>query len=827
MPIRPKRADKSKAHTDDERQAAAESVQSVIECVLRDLPRLWRDGIEIICPDGKTRIGHPAVGAWLADYPEYIKLFTASFMSCPICIVPRNQLDAHPTTWVDYKALQADEIREQVLAKEALEAKVAALKKNTPEYKRLSKEIESIDDFFAYHRIAAIDNLLFRFPFASPVSLWKPDLLHTMDLGLTKTTLELLFNLLDELSTKAKKDYRPLTEIFDIIWTGISPHPAISVPRKKYRSVKQWSGKEYRNAQSILQAVLEAVFKTYPAPVSKPNDEERYNGALGFISALSNFYLMARQKSHTLPPDTVFDNNYRALWDGEREPDVNSSISYMQNYLAEFHKWKHIFLKYRASKTVKREAKEAALGKYPDLTSEELKALPPKEQVRRKAKIAADRKAYKLELVERNSHYNLPKFHMLGHFAEIIHQFGSLPQYSTSINELLHQPLNNAYDRTNKVDAMDQTLRFAGWKDALAIKVMNLIHHCKKEDIPAEAITEIKTWLDIFDNRKARLEAARLNRNRMGPRREAAERKREKAAAEREHWELLRGMFAEYGLSDGEDEDSDNSDDDDHDVTEEIRLLTMVPPSQTERSAKDRQRDPGRLLRGRMLSIKNDEGDSRRFTEVRDIEEFLRIKGLSTALGTCLRDERFWVGAISYQEVSKLEASPYCALRIRRYTFQSDTELENHIIRCTAGENFRNSLPRADFVVYTPARRHEIPDQPIMGKRTIGHLRCLFRVRFEGREGSKASYGRFAAVHPMIQERMTPEEVTRGMPSFKYDQEISLEVIRIGTIERAACVVPIWNRKFLPPSGAYQLWEHAERVVFNTKVDLETFHSCY
>ncbi|RPA70825.1 hypothetical protein BJ508DRAFT_195509, partial [Ascobolus immersus RN42] len=65
LPIRPKRADNTKK------------------------------GMEILFPDGEMRIGHPAIAGWLGDYPEYIKLFTASYMSCPVCIAPKDQLETH------------------------------------------------------------------------------------------------------------------------------------------------------------------------------------------------------------------------------------------------------------------------------------------------------------------------------------------------------------------------------------------------------------------------------------------------------------------------------------------------------------------------------------------------------------------------------------------------------------------------------------------------------------------------------------------------------------------------------------------------------------
>ena len=270
---------------------------------------------------------------------------------------------------------------------------------------------------------------------------------------------------------------------------------------------------------------------TYPP--SSEEHERIYEGSLNFVSALSNFILMARQKSHTLPADTIFDNEYRAQWDGKKEPDPHASISFLQTYLADFHEWKYIFLKYRASKRVKLDARKYAKGLHPDI---------PDPSAAQKAKLSANRKLAKTEYLERHSNYNMPKVHMMVHFAETIDQYGSLPQWSTSIIELLHQPLNNAYDRSNKVDAMDQTLRFAGWKDAMAILVANLISLCRGNTISEELKTEIKLWLDIFDNKKAKLTAARLNRNRMLPKNNTTVRKQQKQAQQEEHFAMIRAL---------------------------------------------------------------------------------------------------------------------------------------------------------------------------------------------------------------------------------------------------------------------------------------------
>ncbi|RPA70642.1 hypothetical protein BJ508DRAFT_219118, partial [Ascobolus immersus RN42] len=90
LPIRPKRA--SKKSVDDEKTSALQTVQAVLDLVLRDLRKLWITGMEVLCPDGKIRIGHPVLFSWLGDYPEFTKLFTTSYMSCPVCMASAEEM---------------------------------------------------------------------------------------------------------------------------------------------------------------------------------------------------------------------------------------------------------------------------------------------------------------------------------------------------------------------------------------------------------------------------------------------------------------------------------------------------------------------------------------------------------------------------------------------------------------------------------------------------------------------------------------------------------------------------------------------------------------
>lgn len=810
LPVRPKKA--SKQNQEDEKISALETVQMVIDLVLEDVDRMWKEGIELTCPDGKIRIGHPVIGGWLGDYPEYIKLFTAAYMSCPVCVTPRDQMDAHSTTAIAHRVLDAEELRLKVFRLGQLRNIKDTFKPAEAQHKAAKLEILDIEAWFKARRLRPVDNLLWRRPHVTPISLWKPDLLHTMDLGMIKHALEWMFNLLDEIKGGA-------SNLYDVTWMAVSPHPSIAVPKKKFRSVKQWSGKEYRNAAAIMLAVLEAVVIPFPA---KADQKQTLENALDCICALLNFNLMAQYKSHSFPAEQEFDEEYRSRWDGNRkQPDPMDTISYMQTYLAQFHNTKLVFQKYRASKTVRSEATAYAKGNVPEPNPDELKRMTATQKAALAKSNVDARHALKNEYLERHSSYNMPKVHLMTHFSEIVIEFGSLQQYSTTIVELNHQPLNLAYAQSNKVDATEQTLRFAGHKDAMTVRVANLLDLLKDPTQPEAVVKNIMTWLSIFGSKKARLAANLANRNRMKPKAAQAHADKEarKREAEETHAIFVRSLREEYGMEDTDSEESDgNSSEEDEDGEEED---PSIKEALYANYANKRRARPGRLLKGRILTVKG-KGETFNFMTLGQIESYLRIEGLIRAVVHLMRIEGTF-GRVQPDAVYTYDAAPFMALRIRRPVFQSDTDLENHIIRCTAGENFRNKHPRADFIVYRPPNP---VDNPVMGDRSIAQLKCFFRVRFPKAPGeTKEQTGRFAAIRPMVQLPLTPGQVKRAMPIFKWSST-ELMVIRVGSIERAASVVPVMPTLTVP-EGPFRMWQLATKFVFNSKVDHETFAEFY
>jgi len=81
----------------------------------------------------------------------------------------------------------------------------------------------------------------------SASDLYKPDILHTIFLGLFK-------HIIDWIEAFLKK-HEPL-QPFDEVWKALPPYPGFLVPKKAYREVTQWQGKEMRNLGRGILGVL-------------------------------------------------------------------------------------------------------------------------------------------------------------------------------------------------------------------------------------------------------------------------------------------------------------------------------------------------------------------------------------------------------------------------------------------------------------------------------------------------------------------------------------------------------------------------------------------
>jgi len=174
--------------------------------------------------------------------------------------------------------------------------------------------------------------------------------------------------------------------------------------------------------------------------------------AIRLVRAPSDFSLIAQYRSHT-----------------------SQAFKYMSKYLQDFHRYRHIFGEFRASKADHKKAEGASkvLGKSQarQSTISNYFEVPARQKAN---KACADRQE-QYDLMKKRlgqATFNYPKLHLLTHCPQQIGRFGSLPQYSTEIIEALPKPLKDAYCWSNKVDATFQIL--AGYARESACKTLEL-----------------------------------------------------------------------------------------------------------------------------------------------------------------------------------------------------------------------------------------------------------------------------------------------------------------------------------------------------------------
>ena len=136
--------------------------------------------------------------------------------SCPKCEVPSKELGGNPRKI--YKACDYTLYWEKAREQESGEAGIA--------------------EYFQQVGVKIGHNVFTELYRVNPADLHKPDLLHNIYLGLFKHMMEWVEVFL-------KKHKRQ--QAFNDAWKEIPPYPGFSVPKRAYREVTQWQGKEMRN----------------------------------------------------------------------------------------------------------------------------------------------------------------------------------------------------------------------------------------------------------------------------------------------------------------------------------------------------------------------------------------------------------------------------------------------------------------------------------------------------------------------------------------------------------------------------------------------------
>ena len=427
LPMPSKFSGESGRADETQRQINADSLRAVFDLIFAPLQPVAQDGTVMDCSDGKTRLCFPILSAWIADHAENTILHGISSMSCPRCEVPGRELGDPRCTY---------NVRDYASYAQKASVYEETGRANISEYFRQIGVKMGRNVFSGLHRV-------------DPADLQKPNLLHNIYLGLFKHMMKWVEGFL-------KKHKRQ--QVFDEVWKALPPYPGFGVPKKAYREVTQWQGKEMRNLGRCISAVLASALRNPDG-----SQQSSFKRALQCVSALIDFSLMAQYQSHT--PET---------------------LSYMKEYLRTFHGTKDIFLEFRTSKATRAEANRQDRELRQHLAAQRANALPSNSAAKRRRYADQEkrqRNASRADFIQRENHFNFIKMHYLSHFESHVRRFGSISMYSTDIGELAHkEQIKEGYRRSNKNEAARQILSHYGRQHALGMRLQTIKELSKRDD---------------------------------------------------------------------------------------------------------------------------------------------------------------------------------------------------------------------------------------------------------------------------------------------------------------------------------------------------------
>jgi hypothetical protein len=211
LPVPRKLKKMNKKAKDVQRATNQEVLREAIKAILSPINQAAVRGMEVLCGDGLIRTCFPRIAAWLGDYPEYINILGLKSGACIWCEADADEFGTledrtKPATRRDHK-----------------------------EYCRLYRANDT--STLMTKNVRPIHNTLWDFEKLDIGKLPKPDLLHTIYIGVLKHAMEWLEGFLSK--------YHRM-ERFDGIWKSSPAYLDIPSPTKAYSEVSQWTGKEMR-----------------------------------------------------------------------------------------------------------------------------------------------------------------------------------------------------------------------------------------------------------------------------------------------------------------------------------------------------------------------------------------------------------------------------------------------------------------------------------------------------------------------------------------------------------------------------------------------------
>jgi len=132
------------------------------------------------CGDGFPRQSYPVLAAWVGAYPEQVWVTQISYISYPMCVIPKGTPKGHLTfRTVDHSIHQ---------------------------YYNLALLEETYVDVSSAQGVHPIHNQFWHYPLCNVYQLWQSDELHQLLLGLVKALLYWLFKYLIARNVKDQFD---------------------------------------------------------------------------------------------------------------------------------------------------------------------------------------------------------------------------------------------------------------------------------------------------------------------------------------------------------------------------------------------------------------------------------------------------------------------------------------------------------------------------------------------------------------------------------------------------------------------------------------------
>lgn len=446
------------------REISDEIFHRSIERILSPLAALdvAGSGTEFHCADGFLRRGYPILSAWVADYPEYRTITGCVNMRCPVCEIPAREMGhTNFKSRRDYDPTNPQYDRQTYPCRdeETYEGLIA---------QNLHGK-EATQAWGALGMRRNFKNPLWKMPLCNVFSLWQPDELHVLFLGIVKTMIG------DWIIPFCAA--RNFEKRFHRRFKRVPRYPQLKRFRRTFHEVQSgsWQGKEMRMMARFILIVIAPIFgseaKSFRGQLRRRLSSEKaqelrrkldsLTSATRTIRALSEIVLLIGQRSHTRGQMPAGGRHNVHTW---------GSLEYLDAAIETFHAHKSVFVE---------NIQSAEKGKVKKRIFEELEI----EHSRRYGleigtwRTVRDRQAAEKEAVTASALFAGPKIHLTLHMTDAIERMGSADNFTTDISELLHKHLlKPGYRTSNKKDFEKQILWYNDRITALSYMEQNLRH---------------------------------------------------------------------------------------------------------------------------------------------------------------------------------------------------------------------------------------------------------------------------------------------------------------------------------------------------------------